>query len=546
MEPVEMNDTVNESKPQKTANPLFPFMGIGSLVYALLYTFFLYKNSSGITYPFFVGGTCLFFFLYLKKSGTAAKKFSIFLTVSLILLGISTCSTDSWILLFFNKLGIFLLFFYMLLHNLYQDKKWDLSKYFGAIINITCTSIIFIFRPFTDLTDYLACKSQKSAPKNGKGKYVFFGILIALPLLFVILLLLCSADIVFSNILDFLLGDVFTYIFTGNIWGITALFLFAFFASYCILCRLSLRTIKEEVTDKRTAEPVIGITFTGIISLVYLIFCLIQMIYLFGGLGTLPEGYTYAMYAREGFFQLVFVCLINLALVLICMKRFRKNKVLKGILIFISLCTYIMIASSAYRMLLYIGTYHLTFLRLLVLWGLCVIFLLISGTLIMIFHEEFPFVKYCVVTVTVMYLFFSFAHPDYWIARYNLSHVYATAAQTDTGAKEDSSYRGYNDFYYLRNLSADAAPVIFEMADELGYGSEAAENRWFATYASRLVRSSYASNNTPFPVEEGSLPQKQPVRKINISRQAAYRSYTNYYQQHESFQRWMISYIYKL
>ena len=54
----------------KAFNPLFPFMGIGSLIYAFFYTFFLYKNSSGITYPFFVGGTCLFFFLYLKKSGS--------------------------------------------------------------------------------------------------------------------------------------------------------------------------------------------------------------------------------------------------------------------------------------------------------------------------------------------------------------------------------------------------------------------------------------------------------------------------------------------
>ena len=44
----------------KVFNPLFPFMGIGSLIYAFFYTFFLYKNSSGITYPLFVGGTCLF------------------------------------------------------------------------------------------------------------------------------------------------------------------------------------------------------------------------------------------------------------------------------------------------------------------------------------------------------------------------------------------------------------------------------------------------------------------------------------------------------
>ena len=108
MEPVK-HDSIpwgvpgEDLKSAKILNPLFPFMGIGSLIYAFFYTFFLYKNSSGITYPFFVGGTCLFFFLYLNKSGLTAKKFSVFITVSLMLLGISTCLTDSRILLFFNK-----------------------------------------------------------------------------------------------------------------------------------------------------------------------------------------------------------------------------------------------------------------------------------------------------------------------------------------------------------------------------------------------------------------------------------------------------------
>ncbi len=542
MEPIEMNDNHQEPKP---FNPLFPFMAIGSILYAAFYTFFLYKNSSGITYPFFVGGTCLFFFLYLKKSGITAKKFSIFLTVSLILLGISTCFTDNWVLLFFNKLGIFLLFFYLVLHNLYQDQRWDLPKYLISIMNITCTSIAFIFRPFTDLADYLKTRTKNPDKPKSKLKYVFFGILIALPLLFIILLLLCSADAVFCNIFDYLLGDLPEYIFTGSIWGIAALFLFAFFASYCIMCRLTARNIQEEVADRRTAEPVIGITFTGIISLVYLIFCFIQIVYLFGGLGTLPEGYTYAKYAREGFFQLVFVCLINLALVLICQKRFRRNNILKGILVFISLCTYIMIASSAYRMILYIHVYHLTFLRLLVLWGLCVILLLISGSLIMIFHESFPLTKYCVATVTVMYLIFSFAHPDYWIARYNLSHVYTASEEPgQTDSENDNFSRSYSDFYYLRSLSADAAPVIFKMADELGYGNVSEENRWFIRYAAGLVKDSYEEDHNP--AENDCLPQKQPVRKINFSRQTAYRAYTKYYQEHEAFQKVIISYIHNL
>ena len=119
-----MNNTVSEpipwgvpqtaetSKEHKT-NPLFSFMAIGSFLYALFYTFCLYKNKSGITYPFWVGGTCFFFFCYLKKCGLTAKKFSIFLTVSLGLLGLSTCMTESYALLFYNKLAIFFLFFYV-------------------------------------------------------------------------------------------------------------------------------------------------------------------------------------------------------------------------------------------------------------------------------------------------------------------------------------------------------------------------------------------------------------------------------------------------
>ena len=221
----------------KEKNSLFSFMAIGSLIYAFFYTLFLYKNTSGITYPFFVGGTCLFFFLYLKKSGTAVKSFSIFITISLILLGISTCCTDSWVLIFFNELGIFFLFFYLILHSVYEDKKWNISKYLGAICNVFFTSICFIFRPFTDFIDFLEERKNKKeadGKPEGKGKYIFFGFLIAFPLLFIIVLLLCSADIVFLNLFDTLFSNLFDFGFDGSIWEITGLFIFAFFYRYFI------------------------------------------------------------------------------------------------------------------------------------------------------------------------------------------------------------------------------------------------------------------------------------------------------------------------
>lgn len=457
-------------------HPLFKFMGLGSLIYAFFYTLFLYHNGSGITYPFFVGGTCLFFFLYLQKSGITAKKSSVFIMAALILLGISTCLTDSWVLIFLNKLGIFCLFFYLALHSFYEDKSWNLMKYAGAIIKIACSSLLFLFSPFSDLAAYTRLRRQEQEKEEGKGKYVLLGVLIALPLLLVILFLLSSADAVFSDILN--RTFTFDFSFFDHIWGYLFLFLFAFFASYGLMSRLSERNLKEETEDQRTAEPIMGITITAIISLVYMLFCGIQIIYLFAGLGTLPEHYTYASYAREGFFQLVFVCLINLALVLICTGRFRENKILKGILTFISGCTYIMIASSVYRMLLYINVYHLTFLRVFVLWALLIISLLMAGAVIVIYRNDFPFVKYCVCTVTVLYLIFSFARPDSFIASYNLKNSYAAMEQYD--------------YVYLRNLSLDAAPVILENSATLGYE----DAYWFDNYTAEIISGKPSSLRT--------------------------------------------------
>lgn len=540
----EIREITPETHGTKT-NPLFIFMTTGSLLYAFFYTLFLYKNNSGITYPFFVGGTCLLFFLYMKKSGITAKKFTVFPLVSLLLLGLSTCLTDSYVLIFFNKVGIFFLFFYMMLHNLYEDKKWDLAKYTGSVFNIIFTGITYIFRPFTDFSTYYKNKASENTANGNPSKdsllykkarlkyiikYILFGILIALPLLFIILLLLYQADAVFSSMLDKIFTFHFYIDFEDDIYGIISMFLFAFFASYAIMSRIGNHNLKEEIPDKRTKEPIMGITFTGIISLVYLVFCYIQVVYLFGGFGSLPANYTYSSYAREGFFQLVFVCIINLALVLSCMKRFCENIILKGILTFISICTYIMIASGTYRMILYIQAYYLTFLRIFVLWALLVILLLISGALLMIYREKFPFTKYCIITVTSLYILFSFSRPDYWIAAYNLSNSSFQSNRISYDAESDNQSRNtYNDYYYLQRLSNDAAPVIFAKAKELGYE----QNDWFLSYAANIV---YNHTDWSYPEKiENHLPQKLPLRKWNFSRWRAIQIYTHYFHANKEF-----------
>ncbi len=186
------------------------------------------------------------------------------------------------------------------------------------------------------------------------------------------------------------------------------------------------------------------------LSIVYLMFSMIQILYLFIGNMQLPAGYTYSAYARQGFFQLLAVCILNLIIVLLCLSLFKDNMILKIILTVISGCTFIMILSSALRMFMYIEMYNLTFLRIFVLWALAVIFLLMTGVTVYIYFQRFPLFFYSVAVTTVFYIGFSFAHPDYWIASYNLgpSHVY----------QQDGDMR--YSYRYLAGLSADAAPII--------------------------------------------------------------------------------------
>ena len=417
----------------------FSFFGLASMVYALFYAFCLYKNASGITYPFFVAGTLCYFFLSMKKLGVPYKKGSLFYVISIILLGISNCCTTSVPLLKMNKLGIFLLSFILMLHTIYQDTNWNLPKYMAAILRTILNSITCLFSPFHDMASFFDAKKQEKSGKKDYFFYIMLGIAISIPVLAVIIMLLCSADVVFENIIK----NIFSFdISFTDIIRIILLIAVVFLASYALLSALCKKTVKEEVSDNKVLEPIIAIIVTGMLSVVYLTFSMVQILYLFIGKMNLPDGYTYSSYARQGFFQLLAVCIINLILVLVCLSFFKDNMILKVILTVISGCTFIMILSSTLRMIMYIEEYDLTFLRIFVLWALAVIFLLMTGVTIYIHFQRFPLFFYSVVITTVFYIGLSFAHPDYWIACYNLA--------------AHSNYT--SDYVYT--LSTDATPAI--------------------------------------------------------------------------------------
>ncbi len=110
----------------------------------------------------------------------------------------------------------------------------------------------------------------------------------------------------------------------------------------------------------------------------YLLFFVLQGQYLFGGItGRLPEGFTVANYARQGFFELCRVMLLNLGLVAalaaLADRPLRGHKGLQiagTVLLGQSLLLWL---TAAAKLALYIGTFGFTAKRLLAAWALLVL-----------------------------------------------------------------------------------------------------------------------------------------------------------------------------
>ena len=427
-----------------------------SLIYGAVFTICLYKNMSGITFPVITAVSLGFSVIFLQKAGIRFQKGTIRYFSGIILLGTATVLTSNGFFHFFNCVGILLLYMMSMAHQFYKDEEWGAAEYLKNFFVMSATWVI-------SASGEKKMKKEDNSENNSAGMWikrkefrsVLLGLLAAILLLSVVFPLLMASDQIFSHIFNsyFEFLNPFRLLEKIDIWNVIGIiftflfgliFIYGFFAG---LFRMNLRgkTGKKQVN----ADPVAGITFSGIVAAVYVIYSGIQILFLFLRLDTgLPEGVTYSQYAHQGFWQLFAVSLINFAAVLICQSVFGENRILKVLLTVVSACTCIMIVSAAYRMILYVSEYYLTFLRVLVLWFLAVLMIIFFGVIYSIYRRDFGLFRYITAVVSVCYILFSFSRPDTFIAEYNISC-----------AREGSE----TDVYYLMNLSMDTAPVLAEL-----------------------------------------------------------------------------------
>lgn len=283
------------------------------------------------------------------------------------------------------------------------------------------------------------------------------GVLVTLPLLLIAALLLADADLVFEQ----LTADLFYFIGSGidETGAKVLLGLFAAPFLFSLLYALGHPTAREckEKARSWSLDSIVSIMALAGLDALYLIFVGVQSAALFGGPEYLATmGISYAEYARSGFFQLVFVVILNLVVMLTLMQLTRREgkgwPVMQVLATLLVLLSGVILISAAWRMSLYVMAYGLSFRRVLTYWGMVMMALLLAAACVKVWRAEFKLFRFAAVAALAGWLVLNYASVDRIVARYNVD-----------------SYRNGTleslDLYYLSSLSYEALPVVGELRD---------------------------------------------------------------------------------
>ena len=308
-----------------------------------------------------------------------------------------------------------------------SDRK--LSEYFFKDL----TNAVFF--PFSGFSyNFSAVFRSRNGGKKGRIANIMIGLAVSIPLFIVVLLLLVSADKAMSNMVENIF-DVVTeemiLLIPQFILGIPiAMYLFG------MLFISASKRNKDNITDEayrksKESGRVLpkSAVFAALmpILLLYALFFFSQLPYFLSGFsGKLPGNLTYADYAREGFFQLVALTVINLVIIII-MQRFSRDSVdkksfsLRIFSILFSVTTLVLVASALSKMIMYIQSYGLTRARVNATWAIVVIALAFIFIIIKQLFGRFPLIRSIVVTAVLMFGVLAFSRVDYQIAKYNIT-----------------------------------------------------------------------------------------------------------------------------
>jgi len=285
------------------------------------------------------------------------------------------------------------------------------------------------------------------------------GVLLALPVVFILGGLLASADPVFSDYMEKFLKIFDIENLPEYLIRLIYILMLAFvFTGYYLHAILPVKEQKRPDTQKGWVTPFLGRIESNVVlisvDLLFAFFVALQFRYLFGGQANInTTGFTYSEYARRGFGELVFVAVLSLLLYqgLSAITRLNEpaqKRSFAALSITLMALVLVILASALQRLLLYENAYGFTGLRtythVFIYW--LALLLLITITLELIQKRG----TFALVLLLISYGFclsLGVLNVDGFIARQNIQRA----------------RQGYElDFSYLTTLTHDAVPEMIE------------------------------------------------------------------------------------
>ena len=462
-------------------------------------------------------GASLFFiilqaicFVYLHVKGIRQN------TKSLLMLGVAFVGALPFVLNGAREINIILLVFEAcacLLWVMYSCRTVIAPRLSGFLILDLVNQICVV--PFVNFGRVFGCIIQKLSSRKQNGKRTWLAILlavaglaVALPVILLVLFLLASSDIGFRSMLQ----DILEWINLERIFSYSVEFLFGipvacyiFGAIYGNVHKRYSGLLSYEPFDsafkKAHVLPRVALYAPLVCFIViYVLYFIAMASYHFSALGgELPDSFTYAQYARQGFFELCAVASINLCILGVAYLLARREagalpkpgaqpkagiqsntgaplkpgtqsepgaqseagaqpkpgtlpKLLRLFTGILSLLTCLLIITAASKMYLYIETYGLSPLRIYTSWF--IVFLLIIFLILLVWHiKPFNAAGPVVVVALLMTLALGLTNTDGIIARYNTDRY--LSGQTEL-----------IDVELLGRLSDSALPSLYELRDK--------------------------------------------------------------------------------
>ncbi|MBI2464179.1 DUF4173 domain-containing protein [Candidatus Peregrinibacteria bacterium] len=421
-----------------------------SLVLGLFFDYFFYGKNLGIAFPLYVIFVVAGLFFIANFCKKQINKEVIWLLIPLIFFSAMVFVLSSALLTFLNVVASLLLLLIIAQVSLREKMR---NFFVEDYLKIFFLPLNFIRPLFQTLSDVLFLreinKDQKVVPQIIKG------IAIAIPVLIIFLFLFSSADLIFQKYLSNIMS---MDIERETVFRVILILIatLAYIGAYSYIFQKTENQIAEQKNSTYSIGNIESSILFGSVNALFFIFILVQLTYLFGGESNISvQGFTYADYARRGFFELIAVAIISLLLLLTTEKYSIKKKTdhavgFKILSTALVVQVIIIMASAFTRLALYEEAYGFTTLRLYSHAFIMLLAVILCLLLYKIYKDkrENTFAFRVFISMALFLTAMNFLNPDAFIARRNIERFAAT---------------GKLDTYYLKSLSDDAIPELMEI-----------------------------------------------------------------------------------